>query len=148
MGRKVNSSKQMLSKVTVDGDCLRWNGCKDKDGYGLSAIRGKKMPAHRAHYILTHGELTSNEYVLHKCSNRDCINIDHLYVGTQQQNVQDQIKSGTFVFGSKNGMSKLTEKLVSEIRASPLSNKYWADLLNLSYSTIWDARNRKWKLVK
>jgi hypothetical protein len=148
MGRKVNSSEQMLSKVTLDGDCLRWNGCKDKDGYGLSAIRGKKMPAHRAHWILVRGELTSDQYVLHTCKHRDCINLDHLYVGTQKQNVQDQMDAGTFVCGSKNGMAKLTETLVSEIRESPLSTRYWADQLNLSYSTIWDARNRRWKLVK
>jgi hypothetical protein len=66
----------------------------------------------------------------------------------QKDNIQDQIKAGTFVYGSKNGMAKLTEELVSEIRASELSNREWATRLNLSYSTIWDARNRKWNHVK
>ena len=146
MGRKPQSLDNLLEHTIVDGECLRWTGCKDKDGYGLASIRGIKMPAHRAVMSFLHD--IDGQYVLHKCTNRDCVNPEHLYLGDQKQNVQDQIDAGTFVYGSKNGMAKLTEKLVSEIRASSLSHKHWAEKLNLHYTTIWDARNRKWKQVK
>ena len=146
MGRKPQSLDNLLKHTVVDGECLRWTGCKDKDGYGISSIRGIKMPAHRAVMSFLHD--VEGQYVLHKCTNRDCVNPKHLYLGDQKQNVQDQIDAGTFVYGSKNGMAKLTEELVSEIRASSLPHKYWAEKLNLHYTTIWDARNRKWKQVK
>jgi hypothetical protein len=146
MGRKAQTLEKILANTTHKGDCMCWNGCKDKDGYGLTAIKGIKMPAHRAAMSFLHD--VTGQYVLHKCTNRDCVNPEHLYLGDQKQNVQDQIDAGTFVYGSKNGMAKLTEELVVEIRSSSLSNKYWAEKLNLHYATIWDARNRKWKQVK
>tara|TARA_R110000868_G_scaffold73832_2_gene213720 strand:+ start:1492 stop:1932 length:441 start_codon:yes stop_codon:yes gene_type:complete len=146
MGRKAQTLDNLLQNTKPKEACLIWQGCKDKDGYGLSSIKGIKMPAHRA--VMSFLTDVSGQYVLHKCTNRDCINPEHLYLGDQQQNVQDQIDAGTFVYGSKNGMAKLTEELVQEIRTSPLSNMEWAVKLNLHYSTVWDARNRKWKQVK
>lgn len=146
MGRHVNTPQEMLSKVTIDGDCFRWNGVKDKDGYGLSSIKGKKIPAHRAHWILTNGELTSDQYVLHKCKHRDCINLDHLYVGTQKQNIGDQIAADTFVRGSKNGKARLVEDQVLSIRSSTLSCSDLAKQYNYSYYGMWDIlKGRSWK---
>ena len=146
MGRKSQTLENLLKHTETDGECLRWTGCKDKDGYGLTSIKGVKMPAHRA--TMSFLQDVTGKYVLHKCNVRDCINPDHLYLGTQKQNVQDQVDAGTFVYGSKNGMAILTEEQVIELRTSPLSNKEWADKLFVSYSTIWDARNRKWKHIK
>jgi hypothetical protein len=146
MGRKSQTLENLLKHTETDGECLRWTGCKDKDGYGLSSIKGIKMPAHRA--AMSFLQDVTGKYVLHTCNVRDCINPEHLYLGTQKQNVQDQVDAGTFVYGSKNGMAILTEEQVIELRASPLSNKEWADKLFVSYSTIWDARNRKWKHIK
>lgn len=146
MGRKAQSLESLLKNTREHEDCLLWQGCKDKDGYGLTSIRGKKLPAHRA--VMSFLSDVSGQYVLHKCANRDCVNPEHLYLGDQKQNVQDQIDAGTFVYGSKNGRAKLTEEQVIELRNSTVSNKEWAEKLNLAYSTIWDARNRKWKHLK
>lgn len=147
MGRKKQTLDKLLSNTIKDGDCLIWTKCCDKDGYGISSIGGKKMPAHRAAMILS-GVLV-NDYVLHKCNNRKCINPEHLYVGTQQQNVQDQIDSGSFVYGSKNGMAKLDEMSVEHIRSSGFSTRQLADYYDVSYYTVWDVRNfRSWKQTK
>jgi hypothetical protein len=146
MGRKAQTLESLLNNTTKEGECFRWLGCKDKDGYGISSIKGIKMPAHRA--VMSFIQSVSGQYVLHKCTNRDCINPEHLYIGDQKQNVKDQIDAGTFVYGSKNGQAKLTEALVIELRNSNLSNKEWAEKLDLAYSTIWDARNRSWKKAK
>lgn len=146
MGRKAQSLESLLNNTKQREDCLLWQGCRDKDGYGLTSIRGKKLPAHRA--VMSFLSDVSGQYVLHKCANRDCVNPEHLYLGDQKQNVQDQIDAGTFVYGSKNGRAKLTEEQVIELRNSTVSNKEWAEKLNLAYSTIWDARNRKWKHLK
>lgn len=144
MGRKAQTYESLLSKAMSDGDCLRWTKCKDKDGYGVSAIKGIKMPAHRA--VMSFLTDVTGAYVLHKCNNRDCINPEHLYVGTQQQNVQDQINAGTFVRGSKNGKARLTEEQVRAIRASTLSCRELATTHNYSYYGMWDIlKGRSWK---
>jgi len=147
MGRKPQTLEKLLDNTTPDGDCLHWNGCKDKDGYGLTSISGVKMSAHRAVMSFIHD--VTNQYVLHKCTNRDCINPNHLYLGDQKQNVQDQIDAGTFVYGSKNGKALLDEMSVEHIRSSMFSTKALAKYYNVSYHTIWDVkRNRSWKQVK
>jgi hypothetical protein len=144
MGRKPQTLEKLLDNTTPDGDCLHWNGCKDRDGYGITSSKGIKMPAHRAVMSFIHD--VTDHYVLHKCTNRDCINPNHLYLGDQKQNVQDQIDAGTFVCGSKNGMSVLTDGEVLEIRSSNLPMKRLAILYKISYYTIWDIkRNRTWK---
>jgi len=147
MGRKPQTLEKILSNTSAKGDCLCWNGCKDKDGYGITAIKGIKMPAHRA--VMSFLQDVTGQYVLHTCTNRDCVNPEHLYLGDQKQNVQDQIDAGTFVYGSKNGMSKLDDMSVEHIRSSSFSMKSLAKYYDVSYYTIWDVkRNRTWKQVK
>lgn len=138
----------------VKTGCWEWLASKDKDGYGIFTILGKKLPAHRASWRLYHTqggqpifEIPNDVEVLHKCNNTSCVNPDHLYLGTQKQNIQDQINAGTFVLGSSNGMAKLDEQKVRDIRASDRSNRELATLYGVSYYTIWDARNRRWKHV-
>ena len=147
MGRKQQTLEALLANTTQDGECLRWLGCKDKDGYGLTARKGVKMPAHRAamSFLID----VTGQYVLHKCTNRDCVNPEHLYLGDQKQNVQDQIAAGTFVRGSKNGKAKLDEMSVEHIRSSSFSITALAKYYDVSYYTIWDVkRNRSWNHVK
>lgn len=147
MGRKAQTLEKILANTDKVGDCLVWKGCKDKDGYGLTAIKGVKMPAHRAAKSFL--EDVTGKYVLHTCTQRGCVNPDHLYLGTQKQNVQDQIDAGTFVRGSKNGRALLDEMSVEHIRSSSFSNVVLAKYYDVSYYTIWDVRKRKsWKHVK
>jgi len=147
VGRKQQSLEKILSNTTPEGECLRWIGCKDKDGYGLSSRKGVKMPAHRA--AMSFLTDVTGKYVLHKCTNRDCVNPEHLYLGDQKQNVQDQIDAGTFVRGSKNGKAILDEMSVEHIRSSTFSISVLAKYYGVSYYTLWDVkRNRSWKHVK
>jgi len=149
MGRKKQTAVNLLTHTLKQGNCYVWQSCKDKDGYGITSIAGKKMPAHRAMYILTHvEEVLDNQYVLHKplCNNKACINPEHLYLGNQKQNVQDQITLGTFVKGELNGKALLSNSDIKLIRSSSLTNRELATMFNVSYYTIWDIRkNRTWK---
>lgn len=147
MGRKTQTLSNLLSNTAKDGECLRWTKTKDKDGYGVSSIKGVKMPAHRAVMSFLHD--ISGQYVLHKCTNRDCVNPEHLYLGDQKQNVQDQVTAGTFVRGSRNGKAILDEMSVEHIRSSSFSIAALAKYYGVSYYTLWDVkRNRSWKHVK
>lgn len=131
--------------------CWFWMGALDKDGYGIFTLKGKKTPAHVAAYTLSLGDLKESNYVLHKCNKTSCVNPNHLYQGTQKDNVQDQIKAGTFVQGSKNGQALLTEDDVKHIRevSSYYNYEYLANAYKVSYHTIWDIiKKRSWKHVK
>lgn len=149
MGRKNQTLNSLLEHTLQQDSCALWQRCKDKDGYGVSSIKGKKMPAHRAAYILANPQdSVEGQYVLHKpiCNNRACINPEHLYLGNQKQNVQDQITLGTFVKGELNGKALLSNSDIKLIRSSSLTNRELATMFNVSYYTIWDIRkNRTWQ---
>lgn len=70
-------------------DCIEWAKSRNNDGYGQERYNGKTMRAHRAAWIKTNGFIPDGLYVLHKCDNRACVNIDHLYLGTQKDNMRD-----------------------------------------------------------
>jgi len=142
------SLKSPYPLSVLNDECWNWTGAKDKDGYGVFTLEKKKTPAHVAAYTLAVGKPYEGMYVLHTCHNPSCVNPEHLYEGTQWQNIQDQKKAGTFVSGSKNGMAKLTEDDIPKIRNSELSCRDLAIQFNVSYHTIWDVlRGRKWKQV-
>jgi len=124
--------------------CWLWTGCLDKDGYGVASIKQKKLAAHRAAYILFVGEIPADMYVLHGCNNTSCVNPEHLRLGTQQDNINDQIAAGTNVAVNKN-YAILDWNLVSYIRSSTKTCRELATELGVSYYCIWDViHKRSW----
>ena len=95
------------NNYTIDPDtqCWNWKRSIDKDGYGNFTIsqKGQKTKyykAHRASLMIQGHKLNWNKYkfnqvVCHSCGNSKCVNPDHLYIGTQKDNIQDTIKHGT-----------------------------------------------------
>lgn len=77
--------------------CLLWIGTWTHHGYGqIWAARNSKrmISTHRAAYELTYGKIPDGMCVLHKCDVRCCINPDHLFLGTDADNVADMIAKG------------------------------------------------------
>lgn len=75
--------------------CLEWVGGKHRDGYGLTFVgKGVSRLAHRIAYQLIHGPVPRDLLVCHRCNNPACVNVDHLYVGTQQDNMADREAAG------------------------------------------------------
>lgn len=104
--------------------CWRWTGCKNQDGYGLIGgprINGKPYArkTHRVAYAEFIGRIPKGLSVLHKCDNRACINPEHLYLGTQRDNVRDMAERNQRRW---DAVRWLTDKQVRAIRASKESN--------------------------
>ena len=98
--------------------CWLWTACKDKQGYGQLVVPGKgSQLAHRISYIINIGPIPDGLGVLHKCNNPPCVSPAHLYLGTQQDNVDYMIKSNRqrSLAGEEIGSAKLTEKEADEI---------------------------------
>ncbi len=75
-----------------ENGCHIWNGYTSKSGYGQFRMFGKVFHAHRAGYELKIRPLRHGEVVRHKCDNPSCVNVNHLEVGTIQDNNNDKMK--------------------------------------------------------
>lgn len=64
-------------------------------GYGMfTPYHGKRVTSHRFAYELTHGPIPAGMQINHKCNNPPCVNPDHLYAGTHQDNMDDAKLNG------------------------------------------------------
>lgn len=90
-----------------------------KPGYGCFRFRGKHTPTNRIAWIMNRGEIPRGLNVCHTCDNPGCVNLRHLFIGTQKENMQDCIRKGrkTMPCGVLNPSVKLTENQVKEMRS-------------------------------
>lgn len=85
----------------TENGCWLWKQASDKDGYGSFKFKRKVYRAHRFSYMLYKGEIPDGMMVLHKCDVRNCINPEHLFLGTAKDNAQDAAKKGRI--GNRKG---------------------------------------------
>lgn len=135
--------------------CWNWLGCYDKDGYGKIQINEKHIRAHRFSWELHFGKIPKDKpCVLHECNNPSCVNPNHLYLGTNEDNMRYMIECNRQANqqGENNGYSKLTESQVKQIRLlynqKKLTQAQIAKIFNVCRGTISDIhRNKIWKHI-
>ncbi len=114
---------RFLNKTMPDSntDCILWTACKDKvknKEYGKFYLNGKRERAHRVSWMIHRGKIPKGMHVLHRCDNPPCVNPDHLFLGSNQDNVDDKMSKGRLAtkHGESNVNSKLTWNDVRTIR--------------------------------
>lgn len=124
--------------------CLLFKGFIDADGYGRISTRR----AHRLAWQKAKGPIPEGLQVLHHCDRPACINVEHLFLGTNQDNVDDKLAKDRQPRGSENGRAKLTEQAVVEIRASKLPERLLARQYGISNAVVGSIRRRlTWKHI-
>jgi len=117
---KVQSYKKMSAKnrfwtkvnrTNNTNDCWEWLTGKSKDGYGRFWFKGKNIRAHRYSWLIHFGSPPNNESVLHNCDNPICVNPNHLFVGTHDDNMKDKTKKGRQTKGDIHYARTNPEKL-------------------------------------
>lgn len=128
------------------GHCWSWTGTKDQHGYGniLRAGRGSALiKAHRASLELHGNPPPTDKVVMHSCDNPNCVNPEHLRIGTQKENIRDCAQKGRsgprHVSGERNPSAKLNWDKVRAIRLKArqgLSQTKLGALYGVDRSTI------------
>jgi hypothetical protein len=87
---------RMMKHVThkADTECWEFDGCRDGFGYGKVSVNGKQKRTHRLAWEHAWGEIPKGKCVLHKCDNPCCVNPDHLFIGSQRDNIKDMDSKG------------------------------------------------------
>ncbi len=145
----IDYKSNFWEQVDKQGACWRWLGTITAKGYGSFYAREGKYRFYRAHrysWFLEHGEIDSGLWVLHKCDNPWCVNPEHLWLGTNEDNMKDKIDKGRHRPGERHGMAKLTEKDVLYIRACGKPALELAAEFDVHGTTIYNILNgKKWR---
>lgn len=158
MYKIIDVTKHFWSKVNVESEdeCWEWLGTLNGHGYGRFRFMGKDDRSHRVSWMLTYGEIPDKLFVLHKCDNPKCVNPNHLFLGTQLENMQDMTRKGRgkpFVgIGEKNPRAKLKKEDVLEIRNLYGTGKHTCGSLAKIYKVSnvqinWIVNKKSWKYL-
>jgi hypothetical protein len=96
--------ERFWTKYTVaPSGCWEWTSTKNNYGYGVIRHLGFLVYAHRLAWELTNGPIPDGLYACHKCDNPICINPDHLFLGTADDNSRDRDVKGRCSAAKLNG---------------------------------------------
>jgi hypothetical protein len=141
-----------------ENGCWEWTGAKLKSGYGRIEFLRKYRYIHRMSMYLWRGfDINSKLLVCHHCDNPPCFNPNHLFIGTQKDNIKDAVKKGRMrggynpAIGEKCGSAKLKEVDIRRIRNlyPKINSPRLAKIFGVSQACISRIINKKsWKHIQ
>lgn len=146
---------EALSMPEPNSGCWLWLGSACL-GYGRMRFGGQSRLAHRVAYEAMRGPIPKGMVLCHKCDNPGCVNPDHMFVGTQADNVRDMVQKGRISraerpqqWGTGNGNSRITDDVVRAILLSPLPQREAAKAYGVAPSWVQRIRKREvWRHIE
>ena len=138
------------SRRHLENNCITWAGHKDSYNYGMVRCKSKTIGAHRIVWEHYYGPIPHRMRVCHTFDNPPCCNIEHLFLGTDLDNMRDRDKKMRRAppKGELNGQAKLHEIIVSFIRQSKRSCYLLARLCGVGKNAILRIKHSEtWKHV-
>jgi HNH endonuclease len=140
-------------KVEKTDSCWLWKGARKPLGYGTFMVKkGRFAIAHRMSWQFAFGDIPSGLHVLHRCDVPACVRPDHLFLGTQADNMADCIEKGRRRYGyrdqrgDRNPNVVYSDAMVAAMLADlaaggrPVSV---ARAHGISYYTLWQIRRHR-----
>ena len=153
----MNTVAQRLTAklVPAESGCIEWVGHRHRGGHGMIMVGSKREGTkrmaytHRVAWELAHGPIPVGMCVCHRCDNPPCCNPDHLFLGSQADNVADMIAKGRnrskSPRGEDNKRAIVTEQQVREIRFRYACGHVTLDALGNEFGMT---RSGIWRIVK
>ncbi len=149
MSQDIQKAKERFYKKTKwNGECLESTYSPNSHKYPLIKINGMPKGTHRISWIFNNGEIPKGMYVLHKCDNPRCIRIDHLFLGTAQDNTTDMFNKNRHDFW---GMQKYPDEIAEKAIKLKLEGKYYKEIaeeLGINQHTVHTFFRRKTMIEK
>jgi hypothetical protein len=135
---KPTAEERLFQKIVIDPltNCWNWNASLARGGYGALSIKGKTTKAHRFSYTMWKGKIPEGLLVCHTCDNPPCVNPNHLFLGTNADNMRDMSLKGRGCTGNKNAPSSLTDALALAIKKDPRPLKLIAAERGMHFKSI------------
>ena len=135
--------ERFWSKVAIGAasECWEWLASRQPNGYGKFGVPGHTLMAHRVAYCISIGEPADGLCVLHRCDNPSCCNPDHLFLGTQTENMMDKLRKGRQPTGERNKASRVSDEEVRAIRVLSILGfgpKKSHAQFGISYAQAWN----------
>lgn len=135
-----------------EAGCWLWDGGVKPNGYGWVNWRRKVYNVHRFFYEHLVGPIPTGMQINHKCDTPLCVNPDHLFVGTQTDNIRDMMAKKRGLVGDLGPGAVLTEvevlQIVDIVNAKVISLKSIAKAYGISENVISSIRTGfRWSLI-
>jgi hypothetical protein len=155
--------ERFLSKIEKkENGCWIWKGAINRKGYGIFRVCNKNMLAHRASYWLFKKDIEPGKFICHICDVRSCVNPDHLFSGTQKENMEDAKNKGRIATGDRlnhhsligelSNWSRITEKQVRDVINMYLGGEKSlvaiSKVTGVKRTNVWQIiRKKNWKHI-
>lgn len=133
--------ERFLKKVKKTNTCWLWEGKTQSDGYGemWHPVKKKLVTVHRLAYEFFVGKIPKGRFVCHTCDVRHCVNPDHLWLGTNRDNIVDAAKKGKIC---NQKLSIKDVKVIRELANSGETHKSISEQFGVSRVAITRVVNK------